>query len=235
MGYSMKASIEAKKSHEGRGMTSMRSRQRLINQLKTQGINNEDVLEVMLQTPRHIFLDSAASHHAYDNIAVPIGWNQTISQPYIVAKITSLLIENLKKLGGKRDRVLEVGSGCGYQAAILAPLFKEVYAVERINSLYAKGIENINNLGLKNVRFSHRDGNEGWDEYAPFDAIVVSAATADIPENLIKQLSSFACLLVPIGDSVKQTLSLVTKSNSEIKKFRYDSVLFVPMLEGLKY
>lgn len=221
-------------SHDGVGMTSLRSRNRLLVELQGQGIENQIVLEGIQQTPRHIFVDSAVSHRAYENVALPIGWQQTISQPYTVAKITSIVVETLDKILGKRSKVLEIGAGCGYQSAILARIFKQVYAVERIKSLYEKATQNINKLELDNITFSYKDGYEGWEEYAPFDAIVISAATAELPEKLIAQLNSPACLVLPLGGSDNQTLTSITSVAGEIKRFRYDQVVFVPMIEGVK-
>lgn len=218
----------------GSGMTSIRSRSRLINILRDKGIKNEIVLDAMNKIPRHIFVDSGISNRAYENIALPIGWNQTISQPWTVAKITELVVDNLNKIAGCFNRVLEIGCGCGYQSAILADIFRQVYAIERIAPLIDKFKVNINQLNMNNITCSYKDGNEGWQEYAPFDAVIVSAATDRIPEPLLKQLSSKSCMVLPMGSPSSQKLRLITLANDDMKITEHQSVLFVPLLKGIE-
>ncbi|MEI6145526.1 MAG: protein-L-isoaspartate O-methyltransferase, partial [Methylococcales bacterium] len=164
-------------SLQGIGMTSLRTRERMIKRLAEQGITNKRVLEIMRDTPRHIFMDEALSSRAYEDTALPIGYNQTISQPYIVAKMTELLLGS----EGRLKKVLEIGTGCGYQTAILAQLVDHVYTVERLLPLQRKAKLHIGQLKFKNISYLYADGNMGWADYSPFDGILVSAAPAEIP------------------------------------------------------
>ena len=216
----------------GSGMTSSRARLRLIEQLRDDGIKNEEVLNAMSEVPRHIFVDSGISHRAYENIALPIGWKQTISQPYTVARITEITLNGLTKIGGSFNKVLEIGCGCGYQSAILSYLFKQVYAVERIAPLLEKAKQNIKQLNINNIKLAHRDGNMGWKEEQYFDAIIISAATDKIPEELSKQISYKGCIVLPLGEEKSQQLKFVTFNNGKAEISSYDGVLFVPLLEG---
>ena len=218
----------------GSGMTSSRARLRLIEQLRDDGIKNEEVLNAMSEVPRHIFVDSGISHRAYENIALPIGWKQTISQPYTVARITEITLNGLSKIGGSFNKVLEIGCGCGYQSAILSYLFKQVYAVERIAPLLEKAKQNIKQLNINNIKFAHRDGNMGWKEEQYFDAIIISAATDKIPEELSKQISYKGCIVLPLGGGESQQLKFVTFNNGKAETSSYDGVLFVPLLEGIE-
>ena len=168
---------------EGIGMTSRRTRERMIARLKELGISHPDLLRVMLETPRHLFVEEALQSRAYEDTALPIGFNQTISQPYIVARMTELLLE-----WGPLDKVLEVGTGSGYQTAILAQLAKRVHSVERIYPLQQRARRCLQDLKLRNVRLKHSDGGWGWEEYAPYDAILVAAAPSEIPETLLAQM-----------------------------------------------
>jgi len=213
---------------QGIGMTSQRTRDRLVNRLKEQGIRNEDVLTVMANTPRHIFVDEALSHRAYEDTALPIGFGQTISQPYIVAKMTELLLE-----AGPLGKVLEIGTGCGYQTTVLAQLVGSIYSVERIEPLQAKAKERAALLRLNNVRFKHADGNWGWPDEGPFDAILSAAAPERIPQELINQLAVGGRLIIPVGpEDGAQHLYMVTRDEEGVSRKRMEPVRFVPMLSG---
>ena len=215
-------------SLQGMGMTSLRTRERMIKRLSEQGIQNQKVLEIMRDTPRHIFMDEALASRAYEDTALPIGYNQTISQPYIVAKMTELLLEASTHL----DNVLEIGTGCGYQTAILAQLVEHVYSIERILPLHRKAKSILWDLKLKNVSYIFSDGNLGWPEYAPFDAILASAAPAEIPPQLLQQLAIGGVMVIPIGEYGQQTLQRVTRKASGYKVEILESVTFVPFLSG---
>ena len=213
---------------QGIGMTSQRTRDRLVNRLKEQGITNQDVLDVMANTPRHIFVDEALSHRAYEDTALPIGHGQTISQPYIVAKMTELILES-----GPVDNVLEIGPGCGYQTTVLAQLVGRVYSVERIAPLQKKARERASVLRTHNVRFKHADGNWGWPEEGPYDAILSAAAPESIPQELANQLKVGGRLIIPVGpEDGEQHLMLVTREEDGFNKRRLEPVRFVPMLSG---
>lgn len=214
---------------QGIGMTSQRTRDRLVARLREQGINNEDVLEVMANTPRHLFVDEALSHRAYEDTALPIGFGQTISQPYIVAKMTELLLRN-----GPLDSVLEIGTGCGYQTTVLSQLVGRVYSVERIAPLQDKAKQRAQLLRLNNVKFQLADGNWGWKDEGPFDAILSAAAPDHIPVELAEQLKVGGRLILPVGDDTKQDLVLVTREEEGFKKQVLEPVMFVPMLSGIK-
>lgn len=214
---------------QGIGMTSQRTRDRLVTRLREQGINNNDVLEVMANTPRHLFVDEALSHRAYEDTALPIGFGQTISQPYIVAKMTELLLRN-----GPLDSVLEIGTGCGYQTTVLSQLVGRVYSVERIAPLQDKAKQRAQLLRLNNVKFQLADGNWGWKEEGPFDAILSAAAPDHIPVELAEQLKVGGRLILPVGDDTKQDLVLVTREEEGFKKQILEPVMFVPMLSGIK-
>lgn len=216
------------KNLRGIGMTSQRTRDRLINRLRDQGINDERVLDVMRQTPRHIFIDEALSHRAYEDTALPIGYNQTISQPFIVAKMTELLLAE-----GPLQRVLEVGTGSGYQTSILAPLVEELFSVERIKPLQDKAKERLRTLGLNNVRCKHTDGGMGWPDRAPYDGILAACAPEEVPEELKQQLAVGGRLIIPVGGSDNQKLNLVIReSEAEFSTEILDCVKFVPLLSG---
>ena len=211
---------------EGIGMTSRRTRQRLVDRLRRQGIGDERVLRVMLQTPRHLFVDEALASRAYEDTALPIGFGQTISQPYTVARMTELLLA-----GGRPGRVLEVGTGCGYQAAVLAPLVGRVFSIERISALADRARRRLRRLGLGNVRVEHGDGYEGWPDAGPFDGILVTAAPPEIPRALAAQLAPGGRLLLPVGDRQQQLLEL-RRDGSGFKQIRHEAVSFVPMRGG---
>lgn len=212
---------------QGIGMTSRRTRDRLIKRLREQSITNERVLDVIKETPRHIFIDEALSHRAYEDTALPIGFNQTISQPYIVAKMTELLLAE-----GPLKRVLEVGTGSGYQTAVLAQLVDQVYSVERIKQLQDKSKERFQQMGLRNVYLQHTDGGMGWPSKAPFDGIMVTAAPEKIPEELLAQLAIGGRLVIPVGQA-QQQLKVVTRINDmAFDTHIIENVKFVPLLAG---
>lgn len=213
----------------GSGMTSQRARDRLVVSLKEQGIVSESVLRAMQNTPRHIFIDEALAHGAYENNALPIGYNQTISQPYIVAKMTELLL-------GKKplNKVLEVGTGSGYQTAILAQLVGRVYSVERIKPLQERAKLRLQALQLTNVQLQHSDGGMGLKSQAPFDAILVTAAPDEVPAELIEQLAIGGTLIIPVGGSQGQQLKKITKKSAmHCDTQIIEAVNFVPLLSGV--
>ena len=211
----------------GIGMTSARTRDRLVQRLREQGIANLAVLDRVRNVPRHIFVDEALGSRAYEDTALPIGFGQTISQPYIVARMTEALLE-----GGAVDNVLEVGTGCGYQTAVLAPLVAHVNTIERIEPLLARARERIKELGIRNVRFRHGDGTLGWKAHAPFDGALVAAAPLTVPEALIKQLKVGGRLLVPVGPEGEQQLVRFTRREQRVERENLGPVAFVPLLGG---
>ncbi|KZX59154.1 protein-L-isoaspartate O-methyltransferase [Halioglobus sp. HI00S01] len=211
---------------KGIGMTSQRTRERLIQRLVDQGISNQKVLDVMATTPRHLFLDEAMAHRAYEDVALPIGFQQTLSQPYIVARMTELLLE-----GGAPERVLEIGTGSGYQTAILAQLVGEVYSVERIKPLQQKARQRMRQLKLRNVHMNHADGGMGWPERGPFDAILAAAAPERIPEDLLRQLAPGGRLVMPVGGAT-QHLQIVDRTHEGFETTIVEEVRFVPLRPG---
>ncbi len=215
---------------QGIGMTSHRTRERMIARLREQGIENPDVLDVMLHTPRHIFVDEALASRAYEDTPLPIGCNQTISQPYIVAKMTELLLES-----GNVSKVLEIGTGCGYQTAILAQLVGHVYSVERIGALQKKARNHLWNLGLRNVSYQHSDGGFGWNEHEPFGGILVSAAAESGPESLLQQLDDGGVMVIPAGGPRQmQTLQKIVRKADNYEVEMLEPVIFVPFLSGVE-
>ncbi len=213
--------------HRGIGMTSQRTRERLVQRLREKGIADARVLETLRVTPRHIFVDEALATRAYEDTALPIGHGQTISQPYVVARMTEALLA-----GGEPQRVLEVGTGCGYQSAVLAQLVAEVYSVERIDGLLRNARARFQELSLHNIRLRHGDGYAGWVEHGPYDAILVAAAPAEIPQPLLEQLAEGGRLVLPVGPSGDQTLMVVTRRGEELSEQRLERVSFVPLLAG---
>jgi protein-L-isoaspartate(D-aspartate) O-methyltransferase len=211
----------------GIGMTSARTRDRLVQRLREQGITNAAVLERIRNVPRHIFVDEALGSRAYEDTALPIGFGQTISQPYIVARMTEALLE-----AGPADNVLEVGTGCGYQTAVLAPLVKRVGTIERIEPLLARARERLKELGIRNVRFRHGDGSLGWKTQGPFDGILVAAAPLAVPEALLKQLKVGGRLIVPVGPEGEQQLVRFTRREQRNDREALGPVAFVPLLGG---
>ncbi|MCH7694937.1 MAG: protein-L-isoaspartate(D-aspartate) O-methyltransferase [Proteobacteria bacterium] len=213
---------------QGIGMTSQRSRDRLAEQLREMGICSNEVLEAIRRIPRHIFVDEALASRAYDNTALPIGHNQTISQPYIVARMVEALLEE-----GTPEKVLEIGTGCGYQTAILSRLVKRVYSIERIDALLNKAREKFYALKCRNISARHGDGNLGWLQYQPFDGIIVSAAPTGVPNTLLEQLAVNGRLIIPVGRSGEQELVTIVRTDEGFTEKRLDWVSFVPMLEGI--
>ena len=214
-------------STRGIGMTSQRTRDRLVERLRAGGIRNEAVLEVIRSTPRHLFVDEALASRAYEDTALPIGHNQTISQPYIVAAMTDLIVST------SPQKVLEIGTGSGYQTAVLAALVPKIYTVERIEPLARQARQRFRRLGLRNVRASYSDGTEGLSDFAPYDAIITTAAAEVIPQALLVQLSpSGGRLVIPVGGRARQSLMLVTRRGDSFQQETLDPVIFVPLLSG---
>ncbi len=211
----------------GAGMTSQRTRDRMIRLLREHDINDERVLNVMASLPRHLFVDEALSSRAYENISLPIGHGQTISQPYMVARMTELLLQ-----ADNVNRVLEIGTGSGYQTAVLSRLVKSVYTVERIKPLLDSAKNKFRSLKLNNVLTHYSDGSWGWDVKAPFDAIIVTAAPEKLPVSLLEQLIDGGRLIIPVGTSGNQELLLLQRTGNEITKKALEKVSFVPLLEG---
>jgi len=214
---------------KGIGMTSARTRERLVQQLKDLGIRNESVLAQIRSVPRHLFVDEALATRAYENTALPIGLGQTISQPFIVARMTEALFENATP-----RKVLEIGTGCGYQTAVLAPLVKFLYTVERIKALQDRAKLTLKQLDIRNIYFRHSDGFQGWAGHAPYDAIICAAAPLEIPQSLLKQLGPGGRLIIPIGPDGRQELIRVTRRNDDFITERLGLVAFVPLVQGLR-
>lgn len=212
---------------QGIGMTSQRTRTRMVERLREKGIRSEAVLAAMAAVPRHVFVEEALASRAYEDTALPLGMGQTISQPYIVARMIELLLNGRSGIG----KTLEIGAGCGYQAAVLAQLSKEVYAVERIGPLLEKAKANMRTLQQFNVRLKHADGMLGLPEAGPFDSIIVAAAGLNIPPALLSQLAPGGRLVLPVGAS-EQYLSLIERSPQGYTETRLDAVRFVPLLSG---
>jgi len=212
----------------GIGMTSQRTRSRLVSRLREKGIKEESVLKAIETTPRHIFIDEAMAHRAYEDTALPIGMGQTISQPYIVARMTEILVDS-----GIMGNVLEIGTGCGYQTSILAQVSFQVYTIERIEALQNKAIERFKALKLTNVSYKHGDGYLGWKENAPFDAIIVTAAPDNIPPILVEQLAIGGRMVIPISQqNGEQQLILLEKTEDGMSQLEVETVKFVPLLSG---
>ncbi|HVK99150.1 MAG TPA: protein-L-isoaspartate(D-aspartate) O-methyltransferase [Dongiaceae bacterium] len=209
-------------------MTSQRTRDRLIGRLQDQGIANFEVLDAIRSIPRHIFVDEALAHRAYEDTALPIGHNQTISQPYIVARMTELLIQ-----GGKLKNVLEIGTGSGYQTAILSRFADQVCSLERIKSLQEKARKQLQTLKIRNVLLRYADGSLGWKDKAPFDGILAAAAPAEIPQELLDQLAVGGRLLIPVGEH-KQVLYRVTRTETGFERQKIEDVKFVPFRSGVR-
>ena len=214
-------------SIQGIGMTSQRTRDRLIDRLIKEGIKDERVLEVMRKTPRHLFMDEAMASRAYEDTALPIGHGQTISQPYIVARMTEALLQPVVP-----SKVLEIGTGSGYQTAILAQLVDQVYSIERIDGLHNIARQRLHQLKLHNVHLRLGDGYAGWHHYAPFDAVIVTAAPETLPKALIKQLTFGGRMIIPVGDQLQQKLLLITREEEGVVEEELECVSFVPMLKG---
>jgi protein-L-isoaspartate(D-aspartate) O-methyltransferase len=209
-------------------MTSARTRERLIARLREQGIANPAVLERIRSVPRHIFVDEALSSRAYEDTALPIGHGQTISQPYIVARMTECLLEK-----GPLRKVLEVGTGCGYQTAVLAPLVVTLYSIERIAALQQRARQVMRDMRIGNVHMRHGDGFEGWPPFAPFDGIIVAAAAYQVPPALLEQLADGGRLIIPVGTDREQQLLRITRRGEKYEREVLGPVTFVPLLQGL--
>ena len=212
---------------QGIGMTSARTRDRLVKRLTDQGIRSREVLEQIRNVPRHLFVDEALASRAYEDTALPIGHGQTISQPYVVARMTEALLD-----GFTGESVLEIGTGCGYQTAVLAPLVKKVYSVERIPELLRKTRQRLRQLDIYNVQFRPGDGWLGWPKYAPYDGIIVAAAAPELPQKLLEQLSPNGRLVMPVGPPGRQELLLVTRHNDRFEQTSLGAVSFVPLVPG---
>lgn len=211
----------------GSGMTSARTRARLVERLRAQGISNEEVLNVMGAIPRHEFIDEALSHKAYDDTSLPIGFGQTISQPYIVARMSELAAGVPERLSA-----LEIGTGCGYQTAVLAKLFKTVHTIERVGGLLRNTRERLGRLGIHNARLRHADGSHGLKELSPFNVILITAAAPIVPESLIDQLADRGRLIFPVGTQ-EQELRMIERHGEDFLESRLEKVNFVPLLPGL--
>ena len=211
----------------GIGMTSKRTRDRLVERLRSHGIRSEAVLNQIRNVPRHLFVDEALASRAYEDTALPIGHGQTISQPYVVAKMTEALLEDFEG-----EKVLEIGTGCGYQTAVLAPLVKKIYSVERIPELLKKTRQRLRGLDIYNVQFRPGDGWKGWPKYAPYDGIIVAAAASVIPEKLLEQLAPGGRLVMPVGRPGYQELTLVMRKNDHYEQRSLGGVSFVPLVPG---
>lgn len=217
---------------QGVGMTSKRTRDRLVQRLLDQGITDQTVLDVMANTPRHLFLDEALAHRAYEDTSLPIGFGQTLSQPYIVARMTEVLLG----AAGKLTRVLEVGTGSGYQTSILAQLVESVLTVERIKPLQDKARARLKLIGLTNVQFKHADGGLGWPEEGVFDAILSAAAPRAIPKSLLNQLAPNGVLVIPVGGDEQQLTLVLREGESDTFKTQVlEPVKFVPLLSGVTF
>ena len=219
--------IDARRDIQGIGMTSARTRDRLVQRLLDQGIRSPEVLERIRNVPRHLFVDEALASRAYEDTALPIGLGQTISQPYVVARMTEALLGGFD--GGT---VLEIGTGCGYQTIVMAPLVKKIYTVERLPELLRKTRQRLRELDIYNVQFKPGDGWEGWPKYAPYDGIIVTAAATELPEKLLKQLAPGGRLVIPVGPSGRQELLLVTRKDDHFEETSLGAVSFVPLIQG---
>ncbi len=211
-------------------MTSRRTRDRMVNRLREQGIQHPEVLELMAKLPRHLFLDEALAHRAYEDTALPIGYSQTLSQPYIVARMTELLLNHCQRL----DRVLEIGTGSGYQTVILSQLCKKVWSVERIRALQDKARARTQSFKIYNIQFKHADGGLGLPDYAPYDAILSAAAPALVPDDLKAQLAADGVLVIPVGVEQQELTVIKRKGDTdEFEQHIIEPVRFVPLLSGI--
>jgi protein-L-isoaspartate(D-aspartate) O-methyltransferase len=213
----------------GIGMTSARTRERLVQRLQEQGIKDQRVLDRIRNVPRHLFMDEALATRAYEDTALPIGFGQTISQPYVVARMTEALLA-----AGETPKVLEIGTGCGYQTAVPAPLVKEIYTIERISSLLGKARRTLRELRIRNVHCRHEDGNLGWPARAPYDGILLTAAPHAVPPALFDQLVVGGRLIAPVGPDGRQELIRYTKGENRLRQESLGAVSFVPLLSGLQ-
>ena len=213
----------------GSGLTSKSSREKLVYELKGFGIKNSEVINLISNMPRHLFLDTALASKAYENVSLPIGFKQTISQPYMVAKMTELIHEM-----NSMEHVLEIGTGSGYQTSILSMLFKKVTTIERISALHEQSKKKLIQLGFKNISFILGDGHLGFSDNAPYDAIIITAAAEDFPEDLIEQLSPSGRIVLPLKHGNEQKLIKLKNTKNGIIKKIIEDVVFVPMLKGIE-
>lgn len=218
---------EARRVIQGIGMTSARTRDRLVQRLVEQGIRSPEVLERIRQVPRHLFVDEALASRAYEDTALPIGLGQTISQPFVVARMTEALLTNFAG-----ESVLEIGTGCGYQTAVMAPLVKKIFSVERIPELLRKTRQRLRELDIYNVQFRPGDGWEGWPKYGPYDGIIVTAAATEVPQKLLQQLAPDGRMVIPVGPSGGQDLLLITRLPDRFEQVSLGAVSFVPLVQG---
>ena len=214
-------------------MTSARTRNRLVSRLSREGIGNPAVLERIRDVPRHLFVDEALASRAYEDTALPIGFNQTISQPYIVARMTEALVRGLAP-GKKLRRVLEVGTGCGYQTAVAAPFAQHVYSLERLFPLLERARKRLRELAVNNITLRHADGWNGWQAQAPFQGIITTAAPMEIPHELLAQLDDGARLVIPVGQKNAQQLICVTRRGDSFDREHLGAVEFVPLMKGIE-
>ena len=219
--------IDPRLGVQGIGMTSARTRDRLVQRLKDHGIRSEAVLNQIRNVPRHLFVDEALASRAYEDTALPIGLGQTISQPWVVARMTEALLD-----GFDGATVLEIGTGCGYQTAVMAPLVKKIYTVERLLELMKKTRQRLRELDIYNVQFRPGDGWEGWPKYGPYDGIIVTAAAPQLPEKLLQQLAPGGRMVIPVGPTGCQDLLLVTRKNDHFERVSLGAVSFVPLIQG---
>jgi len=219
--------MQGSDSVKGIGMTSARTRERLVKRLMDHGIRSSDVLDQIRNVPRHLFVDEALASRAYEDTALPIGHSQTISQPFVVAKMTEALLCDFEG-----EKILEIGTGCGYQTAVLAPLVKEIYTVERVPELLRKTKQRLRQLDIYNVRFRLGDGWKGWPKYAPYDGIIVAAAAAELPDKLLEQLAPGGRLIVPVGPPGSQELTMVVRRSDHFEQMSLGGVSFVPLVKG---
>jgi protein-L-isoaspartate(D-aspartate) O-methyltransferase len=219
--------IDSRNGIQGIGMTSARTRDRLVQRLVEQGIKSPQVLEQIRNVPRHLFVDEALASRAYEDTALPIGLGQTISQPFIVARMTEALLADFNG-----ESVLEIGTGCGYQTAVMSPLVKKIYTVERIPELLRKTRQRLRELDIYNVQFRPGDGWEGWPKYGPYDGIIVTAAATELPGKLLQQIAPGGRMVIPVGPSGRQDLLLVTRKNDHFEQLSLGAVSFVPLVQG---
>jgi len=219
---------DAVKQHSGIGMTSQRTRMRMVERLRGQGIRDEVVLAALSEVPRHLFVDEALASRAYEDIALPLGFGQTISSPYTVARMTELA-----RAGAVLGKVLEIGTGCGYQAAVLSRIAREVYSIERLSALLVKAREHFRQMRVSNVRLRHGDGQAGMPEVAPYDAILVSAAARHVPRTLLEQLEVGGRMVLPMAHDGGQRLCVIERCANGYVEKKMDAVKFVPLLPGV--